>query len=351
MPLPVQIAEITTFTDASYVCELAHRSFMLSHDVCAVTVATGLEGTLLVLAFGQILPQLVGSRYPTNHFSLWGCEQLVYTSLFLEKTGIVHLSWAAAAGVRNFCGLSPEPYGFGGKVRQKEAEEKSEARALMTDDAMSSASHTAEGEGTRSVMDGLCEASADCVGALRYAISVGILTISVYLSNNHMSYHDSLITTKELNGNGWVRYVLFIVLLLFMGLLEGLMLSVLALDAVGGAVSPSLHAMLRDGEVVRRFLCGRQLLVVALDFVFQRLTGLYGIPIVVIVAQVFPQLVASRNPGFWVGLPGARAVLYFALGLEATGATHFGRLAEALMVAAGKALGMLTPDPFGVGGR
>ena len=241
-------------------------------------------------------------------------------------------------------------------MRQTEAEEKSEARALMTDDAMSSASPTAEGEGTRSVMDGLCEASADCVGALRYAISVGVLTISVYFSNDHMSYHDSLITTKELNGNGWVRYVLFFVLLLFMGLLEGLMLSVLALektplDAVGGAVSPSLHAMLRDGEVARRFLCGRQLLVVALDFVFQRLTGLYGIPIVVIVAQVFPQLVASRNPGFWIGLPGAQAVLYFALGLEATGATHFGRLAEALVVAAGKASGMLTPDPSGVGGR
>ena len=145
--MPLQVAEITTFTDVSYVCDLAHHSFMLGHEFCAVIVATGLEGTLLVLAFGQILPQLVGSRYPTNHFSLPGCEQLVYLSLFLEKTGVVQLSWAAAAGARSVCGLVSEPYGFGGEVGQTEGDGKSEVRALMTDDAISNADSTAEGGG------------------------------------------------------------------------------------------------------------------------------------------------------------------------------------------------------------
>ena len=227
---------------------------MLGHEFCAVIVATGLEGTLLVLAFGQILPQLVGSRYPTNHFSLPGCEQLVYLSLFLEKTGVVQLSWAAAAGARSVCGLVSEPYGFGGEVGQTEGDGKSEVRALMTDDAISNADSTAEGGGgTQSAVGGLCEAS---VGALRYAVSASILVVSVYYSMRHMCYHDSLITAKEVDGNGWTRYVLFFLLLLIMGLLEGLMLSVLALEktpleAVGGGVSPSLHAMLRDVEVVR----------------------------------------------------------------------------------------------------
>ena len=158
---------------------------MLGHEFCAVIVATGLEGTLLVLAFGQILPQLVGSRYPTNHFSLPGCEQLVYLSLFLEKTGVVQLSWAAAAGARSVCGLVSEPYGFGGEVGQTEGDGKSEVRALMTDDAISNADSTAEGGGGDSersgwVVRGECgssEVRGECVdlggvGLLQHAAHV-----------------------------------------------------------------------------------------------------------------------------------------------------------------------------------
>jgi len=61
------------------------------------------------------------------------------------------------------------------------------------------------------------------------------------------------------------------------------MLAVLALEKtppegieVTALASSGLYAHTRNKATVWRFLCGRQFLVVILDFVFHRLTGFYG---------------------------------------------------------------------------
>lgn len=76
---------------------------------------------------------------------------------------------------------------------------------------------------------------------------------------------------------------------------------------------------------------------------------LLGIPIVVIVAQVFPQLVSTRNPQFWANLPGTRAMFNIALAFESIGVTHFGQLVTAAFLKAGNTCGCPHLERLGVG--
>lgn len=152
---------------------------------------------------------------------------------------------------------------------------------------------------------------------------------------------------------GWGSLILFIVVLFLLGIVEGLQLSLVELKRQKPETYKDSHpSAYRLGEIasrgdnIEKFLVGRQVIVVFLVFFAAKLTSitvpgqefLFPVPawcssifletgllasiVVVIVAQLTPQIVSSMFPVQFLNLPMMRIVYYACLVLEFTGLTH-----------------------------
>lgn len=54
---------------------------------------TGLFGMLVVVAFGQLMPQLIAAKYPIATLNILGGAVMVISSLVIEFLGLTHFSW------------------------------------------------------------------------------------------------------------------------------------------------------------------------------------------------------------------------------------------------------------------
>ena len=70
-------------------------------------IDTGLVGALVVLAFGQLMPQLVAATHPVALMNLPGAWSVVQLALCFESLGVTHFSWLLAAATKRVCRLSP----------------------------------------------------------------------------------------------------------------------------------------------------------------------------------------------------------------------------------------------------
>merc|ERR1712154_101912 len=154
---------------------------------------------------------------------------------------------------------------------------------------------------------------------------------------------------------GWAALIIFLAVLLFLGIMEGLQIALVELKRQEAETFRISHPraygigqLAAKGDNVERFLMGRQVFVVCLVFFSAKLTTIHGrnpdgflfpVPeivqtllletgllacvIVVIVAQLTPQIIASIYPVEFmqtlVGLP----AYYACIALETTGITHF----------------------------
>ena len=199
------------------------------------------------------------------------------------------------------------------------------------------------------------------IATLKYGVSIAAVALGAFLGWRAATTNGADFLGLSSSGcgcAGWVLGAGLLLLLLAMGMLEGLMVAALALEkspeaapaaaaAAGGL--PLLGGLAADGETMRRFLLGRQALVLCSDFAIQRVVGLAACLVVVVFAQALPQLVASRHPRAWAQLPGAYAAFRVALAVEASGLTHFGWLVAHGLLQAGEAAGVLVDEPFSVG--
>jgi len=58
-----------------------------------LVIETGLPGALVVLAFGQLMPQLIAATHPMRFMNLWFSWSVVALTLALEFIGIAHFAW------------------------------------------------------------------------------------------------------------------------------------------------------------------------------------------------------------------------------------------------------------------
>lgn len=56
-------------------------------------IETGLPGCLVVLSFGQLMPQLVASTHPITFMNLPGSYWVIQMALMFETLGVTHFSW------------------------------------------------------------------------------------------------------------------------------------------------------------------------------------------------------------------------------------------------------------------
>jgi len=70
-----------------------------------ILIETGLPGALIVLAFGQLMPQLIAATHPITFMNLVGAWSVVQLCLCFEAVGVCHFSWVLAATVKMMFGM------------------------------------------------------------------------------------------------------------------------------------------------------------------------------------------------------------------------------------------------------
>jgi len=91
------IANLTTYADLSIP--------WLPRWLFIPLIQTGLPGALVVLAVGQLMPQLVASSHPITFMNLPGSWFVLQLCLCFEVIGITHFSWVLTHFVRFLFGL------------------------------------------------------------------------------------------------------------------------------------------------------------------------------------------------------------------------------------------------------
>ena len=62
-----------------------------------VLIETGMPGALVVLALGQLMPQLVTSTHPISMLNAPGSYYVVKFALGLESLGVTNFAWVVTA--------------------------------------------------------------------------------------------------------------------------------------------------------------------------------------------------------------------------------------------------------------
>jgi len=59
-----------------------------------IIVKSGLVGVLIVLAFGQLMPELIAAEFPLRFMNMYGSYTVGYISLFFDAVGVGHAGWS-----------------------------------------------------------------------------------------------------------------------------------------------------------------------------------------------------------------------------------------------------------------
>lgn len=90
-----------------------------------ILIKSGLVGVLIILSFGQLLPELLAAQYPLRFMNLPGALSVIYLSQFFDMCGVGHCAWAAYYMTRGFACASAieELEAQGGSLASNKARE------------------------------------------------------------------------------------------------------------------------------------------------------------------------------------------------------------------------------------
>mmetsp|Transcript_45927 Transcript_45927/g.73538 ORF Transcript_45927/g.73538 Transcript_45927/m.73538 type:complete len:460 (-) Transcript_45927:148-1527(-) len=173
-----------------------------------------------------------------------------------------------------------------------------------------------------------------------------VFSICLLIFSTIMTLYAIATSTTTMPGTipPWAQYLLLGIALMVLGVLEGLQIGVVELAHKDPNRYRKLYpraarllAFENKGRNVERFLMGRQVLVVGTVFIAARITtfdgvwdaihgltfsGFLGVVLVVIVAQLTPQVLAAAYPTEFMNLPGMKIAFWACLLVEATGLVH-----------------------------
>jgi len=299
-------------------------------------VNTGFAGSLIVLAFGQLVPQLIVTTTPLLQYQLFPTYEIIWLQLFCERLGVAEMAPILRKFTKYIYGLKEEDFGVGSGVEftikaEEEDQEEEELGCCVT--------FWMEVPFWQQI--------------IKVFVGVVVFCGSLYfIINNILGGHsDFTIVTRNDDGTpkviegtpypGWEAGVgdvhILIQLLLFfpvsniiMGFLEGSQIAILALEKAPKAVIKRTHRdayfghkLTQQRDNVRRYLLGLQFFVVFVDFIAAHSMGIGGLGILVPVSQLYPQLLAASNPAWFMSTWGSKGVLLLTLVIEFTGLCHF----------------------------
>jgi hypothetical protein len=354
------VATVTTFKEKDHVDDW----WFFPGPMIKIFTQLGVGGSLIVLAFGQLLPQLIATAYPIHHINLPGGYAYSWLMLFVDKIGVANVGFWGAHLWRQWAGIMVnEEFGVGGEIVFGVDGTDGTAKATPTDasnkDVVTTAHRNQNEVNVGAQIGG--EASGEIAKRVRKdPIEIAKLVFSscLMLGTFAMAMRMMILQQSALSAPWPVLILIHIVLLICMTYLEGMNLCVLALEKVPneqialinpGAVEAHKLISGANGDKVRRFLLGRQFCVVWMDFLISKLGGLWSVAITVFLAQVMSQVIAATNPAYWMALPGARFMLMLSLSIEKLGVCHFGWFLGNVSQWLLEKIGVLRPEPFSVG--
>jgi len=307
-----------------------------SQTLVLMFVNTGFAGALIVLAFGQLVPQLIVTTTPLLQYQLFPTYEIIWLQLFCERLGVAEMAPILRKFTKWVYGLKEEDFGVGSGVEftikaDDEADEEEELGCCVT--------FWMEVPFWQQI--------------IKVVIGVVVFCGSLYfiIDNILSGSSDFTIVERDADGKpvvdltkpypGWNPEVgdvhILIQLLLFfpvsniiMGFLEGSQIAILALEKAPKAVIKRTHRdayfghkLTQQRDNVRRYLLGRQFFVVFVDFIAAHSMGIGGLGILVPVAQLYPQLLAASNPAWFMSTWGSKGVLLLTLVIEFSGLCHF----------------------------
>jgi len=331
-----------------------------SPTLVSVFVDTGFAGSLIVLAFGQLLPQLIVTTIPLLQYQLFPTYEIIWIQLFCERLGVAEMAGILRKFTRYVFNLKDEDFGVGSGVEfavnadATAADDEDEELSCCTSFWM----EVPFWQQVIKVIIGLVVFVGSIYFILENILSGKSDFTKVYtcteadVTNGENFegddiYHCSAVgaprnyvgvaypgwKTKEGLGDVsiWIQLLFFLPFSnIIMGYLEGSQIAILALEKAPPKVVKRTnrdayfgHKLTQQRDNVRRYLLGRQFMVVFVDFIAAHSMGLGGLGILVPVSQLYPQLLAATNPIWFMGTWGSKGVLLLALIMEFLGFCHF----------------------------
>jgi hypothetical protein len=372
------ISQLTSFPNMPHI---------LPYGLEHILIKSGLPGVLVTLTVGQLFPQLLADEYTLRFLNLKGSLVFIKAATFIEAFGVfTHFSWLMSYGLIAWVFRwkdRPSESGIAMVTYNPiEAMELSQsAHNLLSWGAAATASATsalatATGANTTSPSslelgdtlteqpaitgEKICREEIEQVNPFKsgFFSSLGALflfTASTFLTLSAMFFIIYGLTYNRpiLEAPRPVLFVLFVLCTLAEFYLEGSQVAVLAIqhkeitvlgDAHSGAASIH-HLVNSEKNGVKRFLIGRQFLIVMSMFTVASLTtyqsysqpflpsniisplaftGFFGVIFGLNTVQLPAQMIAKQYPISFLNLPGMKFVIQAALVVESTGLMHSG---------------------------
>jgi len=87
-------AQLTTYS------KIREELYWMPDFIFTAIIQTGLPGALIVLSFGQLMPQLIATTNPVDFMNFRGTWSVIQLCLTFEAIGVTHFSWVLSWVVR-----------------------------------------------------------------------------------------------------------------------------------------------------------------------------------------------------------------------------------------------------------
>lgn len=305
-----------------------------------IFVSGGLPGIILCITFAQLFPSITAKQYPLQFLEIPGMYRIIQCALIFESSGVVQFLYAYFWAVEKlFCksntllasNTSVPNVEEGVQTPTQQRDSNSDAD---TTPAPESTTHTYFKKALQAFKYIISTAiTFFCIGFIIYCTSMGYSSLETPIP---------------------VQFFLLAFAMVFQFYCEGMKVAAVTLSHVSpeifeqegfsqaGKVQNLLTSQGEDG--VKKFLLGRQLIVVPLGFIVAQVTsfnkfpkdlldpvsyallidvGLPGILVLLQFAQLCPQLLAESHGKSFMSLRGGYSLVYGALMIEKFGLTSF----------------------------
>lgn len=331
-----------------------------------IFIRSGLPGVFVTICCAQLLPSMLAKEYPLQALNVPGVYSVIYAALAVETIGIVQFTYLSVAFVKSvWIRQTAPPAGHthkplpGGDVEER---------------AMLNGSQTVPDWVTKSLGDSSpskaitstakAAAPVPAIVYVYYALDMLKYTLSTAMALMCLMWVLFCIGSGYSSSSGPIiaHYFLVVLALIVVFYCEGLKVAVVGTcylekddpSLLASPAAASIHALLNEQpEGVQRFLLGRQLIVVPLNFLVAQITnfslfpasyigsnlgyfllvslGLPGMLLLLMLSQLTPQLVAESDGLAFMSKKGNYSVAYVALCIEKLGLTSFAWVLFALV--------------------
>lgn len=298
-------------------------------------LGSGIPGIMIVLTFGQLIPQLFVEEFTIPFINMYGCYAVTQLCFAAEFVGVCNFSWLLFHGVDTlfFGHKKAPPTNSASPMRLPPGE-----RDDPTSPVVPYAEDEADGTEFASIRMGWFD-------VLKHIWSTGVTLGALIIVGYGISQGYSVLEAPVP-----VLYVIFFGCLTLLFYLEGLMICVVATQywdpeefKISHPRAYAMHILVNKPDTVKKFIVGRQFFTLMTNFLLAQVSvfpsfpsngydpilffivvrsGLVGVMITLAFAQLLPELLAARHPLSFMNFYGSVSIVRLSLAMDKLGVGH-----------------------------